>query len=150
VGLGPGSYTGVRTAIALGQGWQLARDVKLLGIGTAETIAAEAQATGITGQVAVVIDAQRGEFYLGVYDLTSTGWRELEPLRLASAAEVRARNAGGASLIGPEVTAWFPEGRQVSPRAGVLGCLAAGRTNFVAGETLEPIYLRPTAFVKAP
>jgi tRNA threonylcarbamoyladenosine biosynthesis protein TsaB len=32
VGLGPGSYTGVRVAISLAQGWQLARGVKLLGM----------------------------------------------------------------------------------------------------------------------
>ena len=31
VGLGPGSYNGIRTAIALAQGWQLASGVKLLG-----------------------------------------------------------------------------------------------------------------------
>jgi hypothetical protein len=28
--------------------------------------------------------------------------------------------------------------------------LALDRTDFVAGEKLEPIYLRPTSFVKAP
>ena len=31
VGLGPGSYTGIRAAIAVAQGWQLARGIKLLG-----------------------------------------------------------------------------------------------------------------------
>jgi len=36
VGLGPGSYTGIRAAIAVAQGWQLARGVKLLGISSAE------------------------------------------------------------------------------------------------------------------
>src|SRR3974390_2127398 len=91
VGLGPGSYTGVRTAIALAQGWQLARGVKLVGIGSAECIVAEAQAEGIIGQVVVVIDAQRGEFYLAGYELSPTGWREIEPLHLASAAEVKER-----------------------------------------------------------
>ena len=33
IGLGPGSYTGIRAAIALAQGWQLASGVKLLGNG---------------------------------------------------------------------------------------------------------------------
>src|SRR5260221_8316149 len=48
VGLGPGSYTGIRAAIALAQGWQLAREVKLLGVSSAEAIAAEAQEQGMT------------------------------------------------------------------------------------------------------
>ena len=37
IGLGPGSYTGVRAAIAVAQGWQLARGIRLLGVSTAET-----------------------------------------------------------------------------------------------------------------
>src|SRR5580765_6080487 len=36
IGLGPGSYTGIRASIALAQGWQFARDVKLVGISSAE------------------------------------------------------------------------------------------------------------------
>jgi len=150
VGLGPGSYTGIRTAIALAQGWQLARGVKVLGISSAECIAAKAQADGMTGRVAVVIDAQRGEFYLGLYELGPTGWQELEPLRLASGAEVEARHKVGLQLIGPEAQICFSAGRQVLPRAGMLGCLAVGRSDFLAGERLEPIYLRQTTFVKAP
>jgi hypothetical protein len=38
----------------------------------------------------------------------------------------------------------------VFPRAAVLGQLALGRSDFVAGDKLEPIYLRETNFVKAP
>ncbi|MEI9863786.1 MAG: tRNA (adenosine(37)-N6)-threonylcarbamoyltransferase complex dimerization subunit type 1 TsaB [Limisphaerales bacterium] len=30
IGLGPGSYTGIRVALSIAQGWQLAREVKLL------------------------------------------------------------------------------------------------------------------------
>ena len=36
IGLGPGSYTGIRAAIALAQGWLLGREVKLLGVSSAE------------------------------------------------------------------------------------------------------------------
>lgn len=149
IGLGPGSYTGIRTGIALGQGWQLAREVKLLGISSAECIAAEAQELGISGQVAIVIDAQRGEFYLTLYELSRAGRRELEPLRLASHADVQLRLAAGAQLIGPEIGISFPQGRLVLPSAGTLGRLAVGRNDFIKGEELEPIYLRQTAFVKA-
>jgi len=150
VGLGPGSYTGIRTAIALAQGWQLSRAVKLLGISSAECIAAQAQAEGIFGQVAVVIDAQRGEFYLSLYELCPAGRREVETLKLASGAEVQARLEAGTQLIGPEITGSFPQGRQILPLAGMMGQLAVGRNDYVSGETLEPIYLRQTTFVKAP
>ena len=38
VGIGPGSYTGIRIAISVAQGWQLACNVKLLGINTVESM----------------------------------------------------------------------------------------------------------------
>jgi tRNA threonylcarbamoyl adenosine modification protein YeaZ len=150
VGLGPGSYNGIRLAIALAQGWQLARPVKLLGISTAECLAAEARAEGIFGRVQVVIDAQRGEFYLAGYDLSAEMSREIEPLRLATLSEVQACHQAGGIIIGPEVTNWFPGSRVLLPRATTLGRLVQGRTEFVPGEKLEPIYLRATQFVKAP
>lgn len=150
VGLGPGSYTGIRAAIALAQGWQLGRGVKLLGVSSAECVAAQAQADGITGKIAVVVDAQRGEVYLAGYEISAGGRREISPLRLATLAEAREREQAGELLIWPEVPRWFPDGRIVSPRAAMLAQLAKGRSDFVAGEKLEPIYLRETAFVKAP
>jgi len=150
VGLGPGSYTGIRAALALAQGWQLARDVKLLGISSAGAVATQAQLDGLTGKVNVVIDAQRGEFYLAAFTLSAASLRETEPLRIVSRDEVAARAQAGEVLIGPEVTRWFPAGKIIFPRAAVLGRLAHGRTDFVAGEKLEPIYLRETTFVKAP
>ena len=45
VGLGPGSYTGIRAAISMAQGWQLARGVKLLGVGSVECLAAPSSFT---------------------------------------------------------------------------------------------------------
>lgn len=150
IGFGPGSYTGIRLAIALAQGWQLARPVHLMGISTADCLAAQAQADGIFGSVQVVIDAQRNEFYLAGYNLGAEARREIEPLRLAGLSEVQARQQAGGILIGPEVTRWFQGARVLFPRAATLGQLARGRTDFVPGEIMEPIYLRATQFVKAP
>jgi len=150
VGLGPGSYTGIRAAIALAQGWQLGRAVRLLGLSSAECLAAQAQADGWRGPVAVVVDAQRGEFYLANYELTSSTWRELEPLRLASAAAVTDCHVNGQPLIGPDLTHSFPQAHNVWPRAGTLGKIALTRNDFIPGENLQPIYLRQTSFVKAP
>ncbi len=150
IGLGPGSYNGIRAAIALAQGWQLACGIKLLGVSSTECIAAQAQADGLRGEFAVVIDAQREEFYLARYKVTADEVRELSALRLVTLAAVRKLRETGAVLIGPEATRWFPEARIVVPRAATLGRLALGRTDFVAGEKLKPIYLRETKFVKAP
>ena len=149
VGLGPGSYTGIRAAIALAQGWQIARGVKLIGISSAECLAAQAQSEGLTGKVTVMIDAQRGEFYLAGYEIRAEGYREFAPLRIATPAEARDRERAGEVLIGPEATRGV-KGRILFPRAATIGRLASGRSDFVAGEKLEPVYLRETAFVKAP
>jgi hypothetical protein len=65
-------------------------------------------------------------------------------------AELHEREAAGGNLIGPEVTRWVRAGRVVFPRAATLGRLALDREDYVAGERLEPIYLRETKFVKAP
>ena len=150
VGLGPGSYTGIRAAIALAQGWQLACGVKLLGVSSVECLAAQAQAENFFGRVNVVIDAQRNEFYLAVYEISADGWREIEPLKILSLAEVQSRADAKEALAGPEVTKWFPNSRIIFSRAATVAKLAASRNDFVAGEKLEPVYLRETNFVKAP
>jgi tRNA threonylcarbamoyladenosine biosynthesis protein TsaB len=150
IGLGPGSYAGIRGSIALAQGWQLGGETPIQGVSSAECVAAQAHAEGVTGGIAVVIDAQRGEFYLARYELTSGAWREVEPLRLASAAKVSEREQHGDLLVGPEVQNWFPKGRTIFPRAATLGRLALDQTSFISGEDLQPIYLRTPNFVKAP
>jgi tRNA threonylcarbamoyl adenosine modification protein YeaZ len=148
VGLGPGSYTGIRAALSIAQGWQLATGVKLLGIGSAEVLAAQAQAGKIFGRVNVVIDAQRGEFYLAAYEISAGGIKELAPLKIAAASEVGSRARAGEILIGSEAARRFVAGNILLPQAAMLAELAAGRDNFTAGEKLEPVYLREADFVK--
>jgi tRNA threonylcarbamoyl adenosine modification protein YeaZ len=150
IGLGPGSYTGIRAAIALAQGWQLAAGIKILGVSSVESIAARAQSENIFGAVNIVIDAQRNEFYLARYEISSESFRETEPLRIVSIDEIRKRETAGEILIGPEVTRWFSSGKIIFSRAATLAKLAMNRTDFIPGEKLEPIYLRETSFVKAP
>jgi tRNA threonylcarbamoyladenosine biosynthesis protein TsaB len=149
VGLGPGSYTGIRSAIAIAQGWQLAREIKLIGVGSVEAIAAQAQAEKIFGRVNVVIDAQRNEFYLAAFEISTGGFKEVDPLKILPQAEVRSRADANEIVTGPEVIKWFLNGRNIFPRAATLAKLAAGRNDFVAGEKMEPVYLRETNFVKS-
>ena len=144
VGLGPGSYTGIRAAIAVAQGWQLARGTKLLGLSSLESMAAQAQAEKLFGRVNLALDAQRGEFYLATWEISSGQRRELAPLQLVPAAELAARHAAGELCAGPDFE------RRLFPTAATLAVLAAGRADFLPGEKLEPVYLRETSFVKAP
>jgi len=144
VGLGPGSYTGIRAAIAVAQGWQLARGVKVLGVNSAEALAAQAQAEKILGRVNVAIDAQRGEFYLATWEISATARREVAPLKIVAAAELQARLTAGEICVGPEMKT------VLLPAAAMVAHLAAGRSDFIPGEKLEPVYLRETTFVKAP
>lgn len=150
VGLGPGSYAGIRAGIALAQGWQLAQPVKLLGISSATAIAKQAQLDGINGRVNVVIDAQRGEFYLAGWELGDSSLQEVEPLRIVGRELLGPPAGAGGLIVGPEVTKWFPDSRPIYPRATTVAELAATRTDYVRGHQLEPIYLRETSFVKAP
>jgi tRNA threonylcarbamoyladenosine biosynthesis protein TsaB len=144
VGLGPGSYTGIRAAIAVAQGWQLATGVKLLGVGSAECLAAQAQAEKIFGRVNLVIDAQRGEFYLAGWEISAAAHPVVEPLKIVGAAELAARQQAGEICVGPEMK------RVLFPSAATVARLAPGRTDFVSGDKLEPVYLRAVSFVKAP
>jgi tRNA threonylcarbamoyladenosine biosynthesis protein TsaB len=150
VGIGPGSYSGVRAAIALAQGWQLARGTPIQGISSMESIAAQCHCEGMRGRVDTVVDAQRGEFYTAQYEVSIEGYSESGPLRLATQAEVELLGSKGEMLAGPEITGWFPRARNVFPRAAAVGGIALSKQSFTAGEKLEPIYLRETSFVKSP
>lgn len=146
VGLGPGSYTGIRTAIALADGWKLAREVSVAGVSSIAAIVSAAQSEKIFGPVTVVVNAQREEFYCANYDITETAWTEITPLRIVPRSEVLSLSQGRV-LIGPEAPK-FPGSRLVFPSAAAVAKLAAARNDFQPDERLEPIYLRETNFVK--
>jgi tRNA threonylcarbamoyl adenosine modification protein YeaZ len=148
VGLGPGSYTGVRVGISIAQGWQIARDVKLLGLSSADAIAEMARQENIRGAVTCVIDAQRNEFYTSVYELREDEVHSMQPLRIETLDQIQERATRGEVIISPDV---LPvTARKIFPTAFAVGKLARARTDFVPGEKLEPIYLREAAFLKAP
>lgn len=150
VGLGPGSYTGIRAAIALAQGWQLARPVKTIGVSSVAAMTAQAQAGKLFGRVNLLVDAQREEFYLATYDITESACTEIMPLKIVSRTEVQSRVDAGGILAGPDVEKFFPRARALFPGAAAVAILAARQNDFVPGEKLEPIYLRETTFVKTP
>jgi tRNA threonylcarbamoyladenosine biosynthesis protein TsaB len=145
IGLGPGSYTGIRSAIAIAQGWQLGREVQVVGIGSTICLAEEARLRGIFGEVTLIVDAQRGDLYIHKYRVDSEEISELEPLRIVPRSAMRT----GGTVVGPEASKFVSEGIDLCPSAATLSAVlkfgGAGRA-----EELEPVYLREMTFVKAP
>ncbi len=149
VGLGPGSYAGIRASIALAQGWQMATGVRLLGISTVEAMAAQAAAMGMTGRITIAIDAQRNEFYTATYQLASGSFQVVSPLHIASQDAVKASAGDSRLIVWPELHGRFPGSEVMPPDASSLCRLAATRTDFIPGSELAPIYLREANFIKA-
>jgi tRNA threonylcarbamoyladenosine biosynthesis protein TsaB len=146
VGLGPGSYAGIRSSIAIAQGWQLAKEVHLLGIDSIELIAAGAQERGTFGELTITIDAQRRELYAARFDISKDRIAIIEPIRIIPADSLQ----GGAPILGPDAAEFFRNAVNLYPTAEMLARVAAGRKDYRNGEDLEPIYLRESSFVKAP
>ena len=108
-GRGPGSFTGVRIAMATAKGIASALGVGLIGVSTLDAVAWGAQDAGVRGQVAVVADAMRKEVYPVRYLLSDEGASRLEADRVvkaeAAADELRADGGnlvGAAGQEGPE------------------------------------------------
>jgi tRNA threonylcarbamoyladenosine biosynthesis protein TsaB len=146
VGVGPGSYAGIRIAIAIAKGWQLARGVRLIGLGSADCVAAQAVERGAKGTFSVVIDAQRGELFRARYERGEAGPRLVAPFQLAVDPSFFNETVYRPDLLETNL----PEMIALPPSATTLARLASARNDFVSGGTMAPIYLRPAEFVKAP
>lgn len=150
IGTGPGSYAGIRIAIAIAQGWQLARPVKVIGISSADCTAARAVQNGVRGRFHIGIDAQRGELFVARYEVEGEGARLCAPFHRLEAPDAKLI-AGGETLYRSDLlTAEEPGSVALPADAASLARLAGKRSDFVAGAALEPIYVRPAEFVKAP
>jgi tRNA threonylcarbamoyl adenosine modification protein YeaZ len=148
VGLGPGSYGGIRSAISIAEGWQLARGTKTIGLSSAEVVAAHAGQFGVPNPVFVGLEAAPKQLYVAWFDASVFEQpRLIEPFRLVTESEAKQpvpfrmdwpnESEGGNGIA-------FP------PEANFLAMLAITRTDFVPASQLEPIYLRKAEFVKAP
>ena len=153
VGVGPGSFTGLRIGIALAQGLALGLRAELVGVGSLVAMAA-AVPESQPGARICLLDARRGEVFLAAYD---RGGNELiAPCAIARDAVVSALR--GQPMR--ELTATAPEpvvvGEIGSELQGLERLLRSTETDLPhaiwtarlgagsepAGAALEPVYVR--------
>ena len=151
--LGPGSFTGVRIAIAAARGFALVTSARLWGTDSLTVMARAALSSGaVEGDrpFAVAVDARGDRLYAGLYDgegrkldgpllIGADEMSALLPHDLATVVGSGAAHlAEAAGLHGRRVQAMRPD---LQPSAAALAELALG-----ANETLpalRPLYLRP-------
>ena len=134
VGLGPGSYAGVRIAISAAIGFQLGLGARIVGLPSVAALETEAP------RYLAIGDARRETYY---FSKVEAGCCTDGP-RLVTEAELRA-------LLG-ELGEWpvystaplevAPQAVLAMPSARRLVALAAAGRSILAEGTLEPLYLR--------
>jgi bifunctional N6-L-threonylcarbamoyladenine synthase / protein kinase Bud32 len=107
VGRGPGSFTGVRIAMATAKGIASALGVALVGVSSLDVVAWNAWSDGVRGPLAVVADAMRREVYPVRYEVGEAGVRRLEADRVVkaqlAAEELAAAVAPASNALGESV-----------------------------------------------
>jgi tRNA threonylcarbamoyladenosine biosynthesis protein TsaB len=162
VGLGPGSFTGVRIGVATAKGLALAERKPLVGLSSLQVIARGMPAGELR---AVAIDAHKGELYCALFTLDDGGrlHEALTPFHAPPehAAQRLREAAGGARMWlagdgAEKYGAAFLDGLGDVQRAPAFGdvpraaCLAHEAALAFAARgpsdlsNLEPLYVRPS------
>lgn len=134
VGLGPGSYAGVRIAIATAIGLRAASAAKLIGIASIRGMETAAP------EYCVIGDARRASFFFGrVRDR-----RLMESPSLHSLMELETKiGESSVPVYASELLPQFSKATLAYPSAGKLAEVARDQAGEIAEtQSLEPIYLR--------
>ena len=153
IGRGPGAFTGVRLAVAIGQGVALALDRPIVPVSTLAALAMQAPGP----RVLAAIDARMGEVYAATFALedgdarATSSERVLPPdqVPMPEGTDWHGVGTGFGAADGLLARTLAPSLASVQasalPRAGDVARLAArafARGEAIAPERAEPAYLR--------
>ena len=100
-GLGPGSFTGLRTGVAAIKGFSWALQKPMLGISSLDIIARN---VGITKRpIVVIVDAKRNLFYCGFFRNREGRLKRIKPYQLLSQKELLEKVSPGSIILGDGV-----------------------------------------------
>jgi tRNA threonylcarbamoyladenosine biosynthesis protein TsaB len=140
VGVGPGSFTGIRVALGTAIGLRLATGVPLVAVDAFDAIE-EAAGAPSDGVVVTVLDALRGEVFVRIRDGNQI---VTEPsTATAAAVDAQLRGCTVAAILGPpsdSLTTQTSLRRADEPDAVAVARLAARRP---PTDEPEPLYIRP-------
>ena len=139
VGLGPGSYAGVRIAISAAIGYHVASRAELIGIPSIVTLD--------DGEYVALGDARRESFY---FALVRSGECVEGPLLVSVAGLAdKLTETSNLPVFASELLPGVPDVQLRYPCAERLGRLAFAGKSIVARGRLEPIYLRDPHITQA-
>ncbi len=168
VGLGPGSYTGLRVGIAFAKGLEFGLGVPLVGVPSFEAIAYACRDFG--GTICALVDARMGGIYAGLFRVRAGLFRvraglfrtrgegvevvrepwvskvgefvlEVEGPLLFAGPDAAVMEKLGALFKGADFREAYPDAAYTALRAEAL---LAGRKETQRFATIEPYYLRPS------
>jgi|SRR5579884_522691 len=159
VGVGPGTFTGLRIGIATAQALARAREIPLAGVSTLQSLAMNAGFRSDVDAVLAVIDARRTEVFAAAWPITEVldGAAALLPARVSSPTELAEWLAGRSALRWLALGDGAVEFRVILERSGVLvpedrselhkvtavnHCRLAARLPADALDQVRPEYLR--------
>ena len=155
VGLGPGSYTGLRVGVMSAKTLAYAVGCTLFGVETFAVVAA--QAPQEIYRLDVLADAQQEKVYAQSFGRDGDDWQPLGELGIRPFAEWLALRTSGTWVSGPGLHRWAPrlpadvpavDAAFWEPQAETL--LRLGLARYTVGVrddpfALEPLYLRPSS-----
>lgn len=91
VSIGPGSFTGLRIGLAAAEAMAYAWQCDICGVNTLKALAYNVPVAGVT--LIPVLDAQKGNYYYGIYTWQGQKLIEQEPISIISGQEILAAAA---------------------------------------------------------